>query len=160
MHALKLAVLQKTELVLMHTAPASEEVSWSKFPRIRKTSLMAEFLDPAYLRQHLCFWLLDKMGMPSPFFYPVRAQMNGAFSLALGISGLAAYHVGRHIDRQGGPVGRIVAVVGRERSVYPYLHPGASFAGGVHALEAIVIAGRPQWVGACRLTSTAAHFLP
>ena len=29
-------------------------------------------------------------------------QMNGAFSLALGISGLAAYHVGRHIDRQGG----------------------------------------------------------
>ncbi len=49
------------------------------YPRIRKTSLMAEFLDPAYLRQHLSFWLLDKMGVPSPFFYPVRAQMNGAF---------------------------------------------------------------------------------
>jgi hypothetical protein len=48
-------------------------------PRIRKTSLMAEFLDPAYLRQHLSFWLLDLMGVPSPFFYPVRAQMNGAF---------------------------------------------------------------------------------
>jgi len=29
-------------------------------------------------------------------------QRNGAFSLALCISGLSAYHVGRHIDRQGG----------------------------------------------------------
>ena len=29
-------------------------------------------------------------------------QMNGAFSLALCIGGLSAYHVGRHIDRQGG----------------------------------------------------------
>ena len=47
------------------------------FPRVRKTSLMAEFLDPAYLRQHLCFWMLEQMGVPSPFFYPVRAQLNG-----------------------------------------------------------------------------------
>ncbi|MBL8906649.1 MAG: MFS transporter [Rhizobiales bacterium] len=40
-------------------------------------------------------------------------QMNGAFSLALCISGLSAYHVGRHIDRQGGRrvmfVGALVA---------------------------------------------------
>jgi hypothetical protein len=49
------------------------------FPRVRKTSLMAEFLDPAYIRQHLCFWLLEQMGVPSPFFYPVRAQLNGSF---------------------------------------------------------------------------------
>jgi hypothetical protein len=49
------------------------------YPRVRKTSLMAEFLDPAYLRQHLCFWLLEQMGVPSPYFYPVRAQLNGAF---------------------------------------------------------------------------------
>jgi len=49
------------------------------FPRIRKTSLMAEFLDPSYLRQHLSFWLLDKMGVRAPFFYPVRAQLNGSF---------------------------------------------------------------------------------
>jgi spore coat protein CotH len=40
---------------------------------------MAEFLDPAYLRQHLSFWLLEQMGVPSPYFYPVRAQLNGAF---------------------------------------------------------------------------------
>jgi hypothetical protein len=50
-----------------------------EFPRVRKTSLMAEFLDPAYIRQHLSFWLLEQMGVPSPFFYPVRAQLNGAF---------------------------------------------------------------------------------
>jgi hypothetical protein len=49
------------------------------FPRIRKTSFMAEFLDPAYIRQHLCFWLLDQMGVRAPFFYPVRAQLNGSF---------------------------------------------------------------------------------
>jgi hypothetical protein len=47
--------------------------------RIRKTSLLAEYLDPAYLRQHLCFWFLDLMGVPSPFDYPVRTQLNGAF---------------------------------------------------------------------------------
>ncbi len=49
------------------------------FPRVRKTSFMAEFLDPAYIRQHLSFWLLEQMGMPTPYFYPVRAQLNGAF---------------------------------------------------------------------------------
>ena len=50
-----------------------------QFPRVRKTSFMAEFLDPAYIRQHLSFWLLEQMGVPSPFFYPVRAQLNGSF---------------------------------------------------------------------------------
>jgi len=49
------------------------------YPRVWKTSLMAEFLDPTYIRQHLCFWLLDQMGVPSPFFYPVRAQLNSSF---------------------------------------------------------------------------------
>ena len=50
-----------------------------EFPRVRKTSLMAEFLDPTYLRQHLSFWLLEQMGVTPPFFYPVRAQLNGSF---------------------------------------------------------------------------------
>ena len=49
------------------------------FPRVRKTSFMAEFMDPAYIRQHLSFWLLEQMGMPVPFFYPVRLQLNGQF---------------------------------------------------------------------------------
>jgi hypothetical protein len=47
--------------------------------RVRKSSLLAEHLDPAYLRQHLCFWLLNLMGVPSPFDYPVRLQLNGEF---------------------------------------------------------------------------------
>ena len=47
--------------------------------RILKSSLLAEDLDPAYIRQHLCFWFLDRMGVPSPFDYPIRAQLNGKF---------------------------------------------------------------------------------
>lgn len=39
------------------------------------------------------------MGLENGWTLP---EMNGAFSLALAISGLSAYHVGRHIDRQGG----------------------------------------------------------
>ena len=46
---------------------------------IRKTSLLSETADPAYLRTYLSFWLLDKMGVPSPFDYPVRCQLNGQF---------------------------------------------------------------------------------
>ena len=48
-------------------------------PRTRKSTLLAEKLDPAYLRQHLCFWILDKLGVPTQFDYPVRLEMNGAF---------------------------------------------------------------------------------
>lgn len=47
--------------------------------RIRKSSLLAEHLDPAFIRQHLCFWFLDALGVPSPFDYPVRTQLNGQF---------------------------------------------------------------------------------
>jgi hypothetical protein len=47
--------------------------------RIRRSSLLAEHLDPAFIRQHLCFWFLDQMGVPSPFDYPVRLQLNGVF---------------------------------------------------------------------------------
>ncbi len=46
---------------------------------VRKSALLAEYLDPSYLRQNLCFWLLDQIGVPSPFHYPVRVQMNGNF---------------------------------------------------------------------------------
>jgi len=47
--------------------------------RSRRSSLLAEYLDPAYLRQHLCFWFLDRIGVPAPYNYPVRVQMNGVF---------------------------------------------------------------------------------
>ena len=47
--------------------------------RIGKTSLLAEFMDPAYLRQYLSFWLQDLAGVPAPFDYPVRVERNGQF---------------------------------------------------------------------------------
>lgn len=47
--------------------------------RVRKSALLAEYLDPSYLRQNLCFWFLDQIGVPAPFHYPVRVEMNGTF---------------------------------------------------------------------------------
>ena len=47
--------------------------------RIRNTSLMAEWGDPSYLRQHLSFWLMAQAGVPAPFHEPVRVQLNGKF---------------------------------------------------------------------------------
>jgi len=47
--------------------------------RVRKTSLLAEYVDPSYLRQYLSFWLLNLAGVPAPFHYPVRVQRNGEF---------------------------------------------------------------------------------
>jgi hypothetical protein len=46
---------------------------------VRKSALLAEYLDPAYLRQNLSFWFLDAIGVPSPFHYPVRVHLNGQF---------------------------------------------------------------------------------
>jgi hypothetical protein len=48
-------------------------------PRIRKTSFVADFPDPTYMRQGLAFWLCDLMGSPAPFYIPHRMQLNGAF---------------------------------------------------------------------------------
>lgn len=52
------------------------------------------------------------MGLENGWSLP---EMNGAFSLALCISGLSAYHVGRHIDRQGGrrvmTIGALIAAI-------------------------------------------------
>ncbi|MBL9127513.1 MAG: lamin tail domain-containing protein, partial [Verrucomicrobiales bacterium] len=47
--------------------------------RTRRSALLAEHLDPTYLRQHLCFWFLQSIGVPSPFDYPVRVHLNGQF---------------------------------------------------------------------------------
>ena len=46
---------------------------------VRKTSFIAEHLDPAYVRQGLSFWLLNETGTPAPFYYPARLELNGAF---------------------------------------------------------------------------------
>lgn len=47
--------------------------------RSRKSALLAEYLDPTYLRQHLSFWFLNQIGVPAPFNYPVHVRMNGQF---------------------------------------------------------------------------------
>ena len=47
--------------------------------RVGATSFMAEWGDPTYLRQHLCFWLMRRAGVAAPFHEPVRLQRNGAF---------------------------------------------------------------------------------
>ena len=50
-----------------------------EFPRVGKTSFVADYGDPSYMRQGLCFWLGNLIGSPSSFYYPVRLQLNGVF---------------------------------------------------------------------------------
>ncbi|HWI58934.1 MAG TPA: lamin tail domain-containing protein [Bacillota bacterium] len=71
--------------------------------RIGKTSLMAEYMDPAYLRQHLSFWLMNQAGVPAAFHYPVRLQRNGQFyQLAFHHDVLGAEQLERlDYDREG-----------------------------------------------------------
>lgn len=47
--------------------------------RLRKTSFMADYADPSYLRQHLSFWMAGLAGLHAPYYDPVRLQMNGQF---------------------------------------------------------------------------------
>lgn len=48
-------------------------------PRIRRTSFVADYPDPTYMRQGLSFWLCEQAGSPGSFYYPVRLQLNGQF---------------------------------------------------------------------------------
>ncbi|MDB6033646.1 MAG: Spore coat protein CotH [Verrucomicrobiales bacterium] len=48
-------------------------------PRLRNTSFMADYVDPAYMRQGLAYWLCDQIGAPAPFYIPYRLEMNGQF---------------------------------------------------------------------------------
>ena len=48
-------------------------------PRIRRTSFVADYPDPTYMRQGLSFWLCEQVGSPASFYYPVRLQLNGQF---------------------------------------------------------------------------------
>ena len=45
----------------------------------RKSSLVAEYCDPVYLRQGLSFWACRQAGLFAPFHYAVRVQLNGSF---------------------------------------------------------------------------------
>ena len=48
-------------------------------PRVRHTSFVADYPDPAYMRQGLGYWLCQLFGAPAPFYYPMRLHMNTAF---------------------------------------------------------------------------------
>ena len=50
-----------------------------EYPRVRKTSFVADYHDPAYMRQQFSFRLCIAMGVPAPYFYPVHVRMNGDF---------------------------------------------------------------------------------
>ena len=71
--------------------------------RVRRTSLMAEWGDPTYLRQHLSFWLQAEAGSVAPFHYPVRIQLNGEFwQLAMHSEVLGKELIERHgLDPHG-----------------------------------------------------------
>lgn len=45
----------------------------------RKTSFIAEYCDPTYIRQALSFWMWRQAGNLVPFDYPVRLRLNGEF---------------------------------------------------------------------------------
>jgi hypothetical protein len=47
--------------------------------RIRKTSFVADYPDPTYMRQGLSYWLCNETGADGPFYRPVRLQLNGTF---------------------------------------------------------------------------------
>ena len=89
--------------------------------RVRATSFMAEWGDPTYLRQHLCFWLMRRAGAAAPFHEPVRLQLNGEFyqlamhSLPLGEDLLER----EHLD----PAGALYKAVG-------HVLPGGEGSGG------------------------------
>jgi hypothetical protein len=51
----------------------------SEAPRLRKTSFVADYPDPTYLRQGMSFWLSEQLGAHAPFYVPVRLQLNGQF---------------------------------------------------------------------------------
>src|SRR5207245_4082226 len=55
--------------------------------RIRNPSVLAEYVDPAYLRQNSSLWFMNQAGVLGPFNYPVRLQLNGDF-----------YELGFHSD--------------------------------------------------------------
>ncbi len=62
-----------------HPLTMTDIVTGGTVKEIRKSSLIAEYSDPSFLRQVLAFWLFDKNGSPAPFDFPVRCNLNGEF---------------------------------------------------------------------------------
>ncbi len=62
-----------------HPLTMADVVRGGKVKDVRKSSLIGEPADPSYMRQMVAFWLWAKMGNPTPFDFPVRCNLNGAF---------------------------------------------------------------------------------
>ena len=57
----------------------TDPVTGTVFEEIRKTSFVADYMDPAYIRQSLSFWLFREAGAKAPYDYPVKLNLNGEF---------------------------------------------------------------------------------
>ncbi len=62
-----------------HPLTMEDSVRGGEVEEFRKSSLISEFGDPSWMRQMVAFWLFDKMGNKTPFDFPVRCNLNGAF---------------------------------------------------------------------------------
>jgi spore coat protein CotH len=85
-------------------------------PKVRRTSFIAEYPDPSYVRQSMSFWLMRQAGMTAPFHYPAQLRLNGAF-----------YQLAFHSDRISDemmerfdydPLGDLYKCVGRFMPTY------------------------------------------
>ncbi len=57
----------------------TDPVTGTVFEEIRKTSFVADYMDPAYIRQSLSFWVFREAGAKAPYDYPVKLNLNGEF---------------------------------------------------------------------------------
>ncbi len=71
-HGLRFA---KAHPMMMTDIVTGEELE----TEVRKSSLISEFADPSWMRQMVSFWLFREMGNKTPFDFPVRCNLNGAF---------------------------------------------------------------------------------
>ena len=57
----------------------TDPLTGTKVKEVRKTSFIAEYSDPALVRQALSYKVFRDAGLDVPFDYPVRLNLNGAF---------------------------------------------------------------------------------
>ena len=62
-----------------HPLTTKDCVTGEDIEEIRKTSLIAEYSDPSFIRQMMAFWLWRKAGNNVPYDFPVRCNLNGEF---------------------------------------------------------------------------------
>ena len=74
-HGLKFSKIKSYRLAKTYVHPVSGE----EIEEVAKTSLCAEYNDPAMFRQRLAFWFMNAAGVPAPWEDPKRVNLNGKF---------------------------------------------------------------------------------